>query len=108
LGHPTSGLVYKLVSVDGAPVAKQSPGKATVGGRKWAWRVPSRGEDVVGTSPAGAPEGGRALQVRVVASGERRGGPALADSRAFHQEVLAEHPPERALATSPRPSVPRV
>ncbi|MGH9056197.1 MAG: nicotinate phosphoribosyltransferase, partial [Acidimicrobiales bacterium] len=107
LGHPTAGLVYKLVSVDGAPVAKQSPGKATVGGRKWAWRVAPRGEDVVGTYPADAPEGGRLLQARVVAGGKRLGGPTLADSRAFHQQVLSEHPPGRPLAAAPSGRAPR-
>ena len=47
LGAPTAGLIYKLVSIDGRPVAKRSPGKATVGGRKWAWRVAARAEEVV-------------------------------------------------------------
>jgi len=37
-GAPTAGLVYKLVSVDGAPVVKRSESKATVGGRKRAYR----------------------------------------------------------------------
>ena len=31
-GAPTAGLVYKLVEVDGRPVAKRSSGKATHGG----------------------------------------------------------------------------
>ncbi|HEY1733983.1 MAG TPA: nicotinate phosphoribosyltransferase, partial [Acidimicrobiales bacterium] len=44
LGAPTAGFVYKLVAVANDaggqhPVAKLSPGKATVGGRKWAWRA---------------------------------------------------------------------
>jgi nicotinate phosphoribosyltransferase len=47
LGVPTAGFVYKLVAVGDRiggqhSVAKLSPGKASVGGRKWAWRV--RGE----------------------------------------------------------------
>ncbi|MCM3884452.1 nicotinate phosphoribosyltransferase [Frankia sp. R82] len=33
-GAPTAGFVYKLVEVDGAPVAKRSVGKGTRGGRK--------------------------------------------------------------------------
>ena len=42
-GAPTAGLVYKLVEVEGddgrmRPVAKRSTGKATLGGRKHAWR----------------------------------------------------------------------
>jgi nicotinate phosphoribosyltransferase len=38
-GAPTAGFVYKLVSVDGVPVAKRSESKATVGGRKRAYRT---------------------------------------------------------------------
>jgi nicotinate phosphoribosyltransferase len=38
-GAPTAGLVYKLVEVDGRPVAKRSEHKATIGGRKRAFRT---------------------------------------------------------------------
>mgnify|MGYP001941486498 FL=1 len=37
-GAPTAGLVYKLVEVDGVPVAKRSRGKASLGGAKDAAR----------------------------------------------------------------------
>ncbi|MCT2339593.1 nicotinate phosphoribosyltransferase [Corynebacterium sp. p3-SID1056] len=37
-GAPTAGLVYKLVEVDGHPVAKRSSGKRTYGGAKTALR----------------------------------------------------------------------
>ena len=37
-GAPTAGLVYKLVEVDGKPVAKRSEHKTTIGGRKTAVR----------------------------------------------------------------------
>jgi len=37
-GAPTAGLVYKLVEVDGKPVAKRSEHKMTIGGRKTAVR----------------------------------------------------------------------
>jgi nicotinate phosphoribosyltransferase len=37
-GAPTAGLVYKLVEVDGRPVAKRSESKASQGGAKQAWR----------------------------------------------------------------------
>jgi nicotinate phosphoribosyltransferase len=97
LGHPTAGFIYKLVSVEGRPVAKRSPGKATVGGRKWAWRVPTRCEEVVSLSPEAAPPGGRALQTVVVESGRRLPGPSLAESRVFHQRVRSELPAGRSL-----------
>jgi nicotinate phosphoribosyltransferase len=93
LGAPTAGLVYKLVAVGGRSVAKLSPGKATFGGRKWAWRVPERAEEVVGLAPGLDPAGGRPLQSLVVAEGERVGsGPSLQESRAWHQHVLDELP----------------
>lgn len=38
-GAPTAGMVYKLVEVDGHPVAKRSRGKAMVGGTKRAVRT---------------------------------------------------------------------
>lgn len=43
-GHPTAGMVYKLVAIDdgrGAlrPVAKKSSGKPSQGGRKTVWRA---------------------------------------------------------------------
>jgi nicotinate phosphoribosyltransferase len=93
LGVPTAGLVYKLVAVDGRSAAKQSPGKATHGGRKWAWRVPRKAEEVVGLAPDVRPEGGRPLQSLVVAEGEGVGSrPSLDESRAWHQQVRHELP----------------
>lgn len=41
-GHPSAGFVYKLVQVDGRPVAKNSPGKASIGGAKTPYRVQGR------------------------------------------------------------------
>src|SRR6201999_3878087 len=37
-GVPTAGLIYKLVEVEGRPVAKRSPAKASRGGAKSALR----------------------------------------------------------------------
>ena len=37
-GAPTAGMVYKLVEVDGRPVAKRSAAKESRGGRKSALR----------------------------------------------------------------------
>jgi nicotinate phosphoribosyltransferase len=67
-GAPTAGFVYKLVAIADSddpdaplrPVAKTSTGKATVGGRKWAARLPD-GERVR-LEPDGFPEGARLLQ----------------------------------------------
>jgi len=38
-GSPTAGMVYKLVDVDGVPVAKRSSHKESHGGRKQAYRL---------------------------------------------------------------------
>ena len=92
LGVPTAGLIYKLVSIGGRSVAKRSPGKQTVGGRKWAWRVAARAEEVVATVPGPPPPGGRPLQTLVVSGGQRLDGPNLEQSRAWHQQALGELP----------------
>ena len=38
-GAPTAGMVYKVVEVDGIPVAKRSTSKQSVGGAKRALRT---------------------------------------------------------------------
>jgi nicotinate phosphoribosyltransferase len=45
---PTLESVYKLVAVDGRPMAKHSTGKATLPGAKQVWRRPGFGGDVLG------------------------------------------------------------
>ena len=90
LGSPTAGFIYKLVAVEGRPVAKHSPGKATVGGRKWAWRVPGRGEEVVRLAPEPAPAGGRELHEPVVVAGSPLEMPSLRESRDHHRRALEE------------------
>jgi nicotinate phosphoribosyltransferase len=122
LGHPTAGFVYKLVAVDDPDghrhaVAKRSPGKESVGGRKRAWRlrlpaVPEHAEgpgaagpaeegpvwvDVVGTGDT-APEGARSLQRRVVEGGSVVERVPLEEARAWHRARRDEIPrPERLL-----------
>jgi nicotinate phosphoribosyltransferase len=72
-GAPTAGFVYKLVAIAESdepdaplrPVAKKSTGKATVGGRKWAARLPD-GEELRLT-PDGFPAGARMLQAPLAA-----------------------------------------
>ncbi|MBL7490208.1 nicotinate phosphoribosyltransferase [Frankia sp. AgB1.9] len=59
-GAPTAGFVYKLVEIDGRPVAKTSVGKSTRGGRK----------DVLRRHDAG----GVAVVDLVLPAGERPGG----------------------------------
>jgi len=75
-GAPTAGLVYKLVEVDGHPVAKTSPGKPSMGGRKFAVRRQDASglmtAEVVATGgPAEALAGDRELQIPLVVDGAR-------------------------------------
>ena len=90
LGSPTAGFIYKLVAVEGRAVAKHSPGKSTIGGRKWAWRVPGRGEEVVALAPEPAPAGGRELQESTVAGGASLAMPSLHEAREHHRRALDE------------------
>jgi nicotinate phosphoribosyltransferase len=113
MGAPSAGLVYKLVAIgapgapEGAPlqpVAKRSLGKASFGGRKWAWRAllgspPARSEplpalgdgqywaDVVSTSPECPEPGATPLQSLVVERGSVTPQPSLEEARSFHAQV---------------------
>ena len=105
-GHPTSSMVYKLVAIadsadPAAPprsVAKKAVGKASVGGRKSAYRVLDGNGNAVGEriTPYGAPipDGARGLTHLVMENGDIVGLPTLLESRAFHADVLAELPRE--------------
>jgi nicotinate phosphoribosyltransferase len=102
-GHPTTGLVYKLVAREDAggdivPVAKKSKDKLSVGGRKWAMR--RRDPDgvaeaeVVGIGTAPADDGDdRPLLVQLVQAGERVREDSLSEARARHTASLQELPP---------------
>lgn len=73
-GAPTAGFIYKLVEVEGQPVAKRSVAKATYGGRKVAVRrhraSGTATEEVVAAQAPPPPEiHDRALQVPLVRAG---------------------------------------
>ena len=113
MGVPTAGFVYKLVAIGSpgaapeeaqAPVAKRSPGKASFGGRKWAWRSlledpPGRGDvgavattgpvwaDIVTLTPERPSSDARPLQLTVVKEGEPVNHFSLPEVRAFHAQV---------------------
>jgi putative nicotinate phosphoribosyltransferase len=117
-GQPTSGFVYKMVAVGGdaaaaagdelRPVAKRSPGKVGVAGRKWAWRFSEpQGPEGVGEEVAThdvAPSApARALQVPVVRSGEVVHRPGIAEIRDHHAAVVQQWPRDRTLLVAQRP-----
>ena len=104
-GAPTAQMVYKLVAIADAPgddaplrpVAKRSKNKASVGGRKRAYRgLDNHGhaaaEHVVTRFVADAHENvpGRPLQVTVVREGEVVHRPTLPEIRAHHRAAMSE------------------
>jgi len=99
-GHPTSGFVYKMVARTGGdgdalvPVAKNSPLKQTVGGRKWGCRrVGADGTAEAEVIAVGGPApDSRALQVQLVRAGDRVWHEPLTDSRDRHERSRSELP----------------
>ncbi|WP_460774332.1 nicotinate phosphoribosyltransferase [Microbacterium sp. GXF7504] len=123
-GHPTAGMVYKLVErqdPDGTwvPVAKASAEKASRGGRKRAFRRLSDGtaqaELVVVTgsgADAQAPEDARALQVPLVVAGEydtvHEGPAGVLRAREHHRAVRRELPLAAHGLSRSDPAIPTV
>ena len=101
-GAPTAGMVYKLVEVDGIPVAKRSAHKESLPGAKRAIRLHRRSgtavEEVLfpwtGAPPATEPGlTARELMVPLVRDGRAVPGlPSLADSRAHHSAAMVSLP----------------
>lgn len=87
-GHPTAGMVYKLVEVEGVAVAKKSADKGSIGGRKTSYRLPTGGEffSVSGTVR------GEALQEVYVRNGVVVKNPTLSEVRDFAAATLAQLP----------------
>jgi nicotinate phosphoribosyltransferase len=117
-GAPTAGMVYKLVEVDGKPVAKRSPDKWSRGGRKAALRrhkeTGTALEEVV--YPVG---GGRAtpelrkhdrqLQVPLLRAGQPTGSPpTLEASRERLRQALVSVPWEGLTLSRGEPAIPTV
>ncbi|MDF2966742.1 MAG: nicotinate phosphoribosyltransferase [Nocardioidaceae bacterium] len=113
-GQPTSGFVYKLVARvgdDGAellPVAKNSPRKETIGGRKWGCRrLADDGTALaeVITVDGPAPDS-RPLQVQLMRAGERVWDEPLAASRERHDRSRSELPLSARRLSPGRPTIP--
>lgn len=117
-GSPASGMVYKLVARQDAagdwiPVAKKSPDKASVGGRKFPVRRLEAGvatAEVIGVEDA-APEG-RALHVPLVVGGVADARFIGADGTRLAREhraaAVAELPPEAFRLSRGEPVLPTV
>jgi nicotinate phosphoribosyltransferase len=99
-GHPTAAFVYKLVELDGAPVAKRSARKSTVGGKKIVIRRHDHNgtmiEEIIAVRGAAMPPEeprDRRPQVPLVRGGEPvEPAATLDESRDHHAMVMATLP----------------
>jgi len=112
-GAPTAQLVYKLVEVEGRPVAKRSEHKGTTGGRKRAVRrhkpTGTAVEEVVVSQ--GEPEampGDKPLQTPLFRGGEPVERPSLEESRELLRQRLISIPWEGLKLSPGDPAVPGV
>jgi nicotinate phosphoribosyltransferase len=112
-GAPTAGMVYKLVQRDGVPVAKNSEGKRSVGGRKQAVRRHDRSgtatAEVVSSAPITPQDGDRSLVVPLVRGGrllvDTDPVAALATARAHHERARAALPAEASALSRGEPVI---
>lgn len=113
-GAPTAGMVYKLVEVDGNPVAKRSRGKAMQGGAKRAVRTHRTSgtavEEIVYPFHADQPDCGNLivddLTIPLVRDGEVLPGlPTLEESRAFLSRQLIALPWEGLALSRDEPAI---
>jgi nicotinate phosphoribosyltransferase len=115
-GHPTTGLVYKLVAREDAsgavvPVAKASKDKVSVGGRKWALRRRDADgvaeAEIVGIGTEPHDDGDdRSLLVPLLAHGEPVYDDSLAPARTRHIDALGELPAAARQLSRGEPVIP--
>ncbi|GAA4552120.1 nicotinate phosphoribosyltransferase [Pseudonocardia xishanensis] len=114
-GAPTAGMVYKLVEVDGRPVAKRSSSKESRGGRKSALRrykpTGTAVEEVV--HPAASPQQvgphDRVLPIPLVRGGDTLPDlPTLEEGRERLRQALVSVPWEGLKLSKGDPAIPTV
>lgn len=111
-GAPTAGLVYKLVEVDGRPVAKRSEHKHSQGGRKTAIRAhkptgTAIEEIVVAGPPPALGDGERLIQRPLMRTGERVADlPGLAESREHLRAATVSLPWDGLKLSRGEPAIP--
>ncbi|MBB6378677.1 nicotinate phosphoribosyltransferase [Pseudonocardia eucalypti] len=114
-GAPTAGMVYKLVEVDGRPVAKRSSAKESRGGRKSAMRrykpTGTALEEVVHRADSPLPAGphDRVLPVPLMRGGQRVADlETLEQSRERLRAALVSVPWEGLKLSKGDPAIPTV
>ena len=120
-GAPTCSMVYKIVAratsdAPGAPllpVAKLSPNKGSVGGRKFALRRRNtRGiaeADIIGIGAMPEDDGDdRPLLVPLIAGGRIVGRESLSDARERHRASIAELPIAAHKMSRGEPAIPTI
>jgi nicotinate phosphoribosyltransferase len=114
-GAPTAGMVYKLVEVDGRPVAKRSSSKESRGGRKGALRrykpTGTAIEEVVHPATAEVETGphDRVVPIPLVRGGDLVAGlPTLEQSREHLRAALVSVPWEGLKLSRGEPALPTV
>ena len=114
-GAPTAGMVYKLVEVDGIPVAKRSSHKETQGGEKRAVRLARSTGTIVEEvlfRPGATPTvpghlTATPLQIPLVRGGDQVDGlPGLEDARTHLREALVTLPWEGLGLSNGEPAIP--
>ena len=99
---PTLESVYKLVAVDGRPMAKHSTGKATLAGPKQVWRRPGFGGDVLALAGEPCPvPGTEPLLVDVDLTDDPGDPAAVAAARARFEAEWAQLPLQYRDLTNP-------
>ena len=109
-GAPTASMVYKLVEVDGMPVAKRSSHKESHGGRKAAMRLAKESgtivEEVVHPADAVPADDGRVLTVPLARSGAVVYDSSLDDARARVAAGLHSLPWDGLKLSAGEPAIP--
>jgi len=113
-GAPTASMVYKLVEVDGLPVAKRSSRKESHGGRKQALRLAKESGTIVEeivhpyTEPAATPDGlvGRTVTTALVRDGNPVADLTLGPARERVQHGLRSLPWDGLKLSKGDPAVP--
>jgi nicotinate phosphoribosyltransferase len=115
-GHPTCGFVYKLVSREDAdgtmvPVAKRSPDKISIGGRKYALRRRSpqgvAEVELIGVGEPPQDDGDdRMLLQPLVQAGKTVGRTTPAESQAHHLKARDELPRSASQLSRGEPAIP--